>query len=102
MEHPYNASKVFLGGGGTDGGNHIIELGVLGNQVQYNQLDYNFSDKISAMEYSPIDPSHMYVLTEDGDFIIVQILEKTGFQTMFFLRAKFSLFLWFNNMGFSD
>jgi len=84
MEHPYNASKVFLGGGGTDGGNHIIELGVLGNQVQYNQLDYNFSDKISAMEYSPIDPSHMYVLTEDGDFYYSSDFGENWVQTMFF------------------
>ena len=36
------------------------------------------------MEYSPIDPSHMYVLTEDGDFYYSSDFGENWVQTMFF------------------
>ena len=68
MEHPYSAQKAILGGGGLNGGNHLIELSIQGNQITYDEQDYNFSGTISAMEYSPIDPSYRYVLTENGKF----------------------------------
>ncbi len=68
MEHPYSAQKAILGGGGVSGGNHLIELSVQGNQIIYNEQNYNFSGTVSAMEYSPINPSYRYVLTENGKF----------------------------------
>ena len=68
MNHPYSSEKVFLGGGGLNGGNHLIELSIDGNQMIYNELPYSFESTISAMSYSPINPSYRYVLTENGKF----------------------------------
>ena len=68
MEHPQSSEKVFLGGGGVNGGNHLIELSILGNQIVYEEQQYSFSGTVSAMEYSPINPSYRYVLTENGKF----------------------------------
>jgi len=68
IEHPNNPNKAILGGGGINGGNHLIELSVDGNQIAYEQNSYNFTSTISAMGYSPIDSSYRYVLTENGKF----------------------------------
>ena len=68
MEHPHSSEKVVLGGGGINGGNHLVELSILGNQIVYEEQEYSFSSTVSAMEYSPIDPSYRYVLTENGKF----------------------------------
>ena len=68
IEHPYNINKAILGGGGVNGGNHLIELSLEGNQIVYNENPFNFSGTISAMGYSPIDPTYRYVLTENGKF----------------------------------
>ena len=72
IEHPEDPNKAILGGGGINGGNHLIELSVdlstQGNQIVHNQNNYNFSGTVSAMGYSPIDSSHRYVLTENGKF----------------------------------
>ena len=68
IEHPSNPNKAILGGGGINGGNHLIELSVFGNQIVYEQNPYNFTSTISAMGYSPIDSAYRYVLTENGKF----------------------------------
>ena len=68
MEHPYSSEKAILGGGGISAGNYLVELTIQGNQITYNEQDYNFSGTISAMGYSPINPSYRYVLTENGKF----------------------------------
>ena len=68
MEHPHSSEKVILGGGGINGGNHLVELSISGNQIVYEEQEYSFSSTVSAIEYSPIDPSYMYVLTENGKF----------------------------------
>ena len=68
MEHPYIPEKVLLGGGGVNGGNHIIELTISGNQITYEEQNYIFSGTVSAMGYSPIDSAYRYVLTENGKF----------------------------------
>ena len=68
MENPYSSEKAILGGGGINGGNHLIDLSVEGNQLIYLEKQFNFSGTISAMEYSPINPSYRYVLTENGKF----------------------------------
>ena len=57
-----------MGGGGINGGNHLFELTINGNQINYEELDYNFLSTVSAMGFSPIDPSYRYVLTENGKF----------------------------------
>ena len=67
-EHPYSSEKVLLGGGGINGGNHIIELTIFGNQITYEEQNYAFSGKISAISYSPIDSAYRYLLTENGKF----------------------------------
>ena len=68
MEHPHSSEKVILGGGGINGGNHLIELTIFGNQIVYNEQEYSFSGTVSAMGYSPIDSSYRYVLTQNGKF----------------------------------
>ena len=68
MENPYFPNRAFLGGGGISGGNHIIELSIQNNQIVYNQQNFSFLGTISAMAYSPIDPSYRYVLTTNGKF----------------------------------
>ena len=68
MENPYFPDRAFLGGGGMNGGNYIIELSIQNNQIISNQQNYNFLGTISAMAYSPIDPSYRYVLTTNGKF----------------------------------
>ena len=68
MEHPHSSEKVILGGGGLNGGNHLIELSISGNQIVYEEQEYSFSGTVSAMGYSPINPSYRYVLTENGKF----------------------------------
>ena len=72
MEHPYISEKAILGGGGINGGNHLVELTIQGNQIVYNEQEYNFSGTVSAMGYSSIDPSYRYVLTENGKFYYSQ------------------------------
>jgi len=68
MEHPYSADKAILGGGGINGGNHLVELTIQGNQIVYDEQEYSFQGTVSAMGYSPIDPSNRYVLTDNGKF----------------------------------
>ena len=68
MEDPYSAEKAYLGGGGINGGNHLIELTIEGNQIAFNEQQYSFQSTVSAMGYSPINPSYRYVLTENGKF----------------------------------
>ena len=67
MADPFDSDKAFLGGGGFSG-NHLVELSLEGNQITYNVNPFNFVSTISAMSYSPIDPSYRYVLTENGKF----------------------------------
>ena len=68
MEHPYSSEKTILGGGGINGGNHLVELAIQGNQISYSEVEYNFSGIVSAMGYSPINPLYRYVLTDNGKF----------------------------------
>ena len=68
IEHPNSPQKAILGGGGINGGNHLIELTKSGNQIIYNEQEYSFSNTISAMGYSPINSSYRYVLTQNGKF----------------------------------
>ena len=68
MEDPYDPDKAILGGGGINGGNHLIELSFNNNQITYYENEYNFSGTVSAMSFSPINPSYRYVLTENGKF----------------------------------
>ena len=57
-----------LGGGGLNGGNHIIELTYQDNIIIYEELSYSFNATISAMSYSPIEINYRYILTENGKF----------------------------------
>ena len=70
MEHPEFSNKAILGGGGINGGHHLIELSLSlqGNQITFIENEYSFSSTISAMGYYPIDSSYRYVLTENGKF----------------------------------
>ena len=68
VEHPINSNMAWLGGGGPSGGGHIIELTGGPFSISYEELPFDFNSKVSAMAYSPIDPSIRYVLTENGTF----------------------------------
>ena len=72
MADPYNAVKVSLGGGGVNGGAHMVELTATPGGIAYTELPYDFTqesgERISAMAFSPIDPSYRYVLTTGGHF----------------------------------
>jgi len=70
MAHPDSPLKAILGGGGINGGNHLIELSISiqGNQIMHSQQEFNFMGTISAMGFSPIDSSYRYVLTDNGKF----------------------------------
>ncbi|MBI45534.1 MAG: hypothetical protein CMG66_05160 [Candidatus Marinimicrobia bacterium] len=68
MADTFNHEIAYLGGGGVNGGNHIIKLEIQGNNMVYEELPQSFSGTISAMAISPLDYSHWYVLTDNGKF----------------------------------
>jgi len=68
MEDPISPYSAYLGGGGVNGGNHIIKLNYFNGSIWYEEIGYNFNSTISAMSYSSIDHSMRYVLTENGKF----------------------------------
>jgi len=68
MNDPISENIAYLGGGGLNGGNHLIKMTVLGGGISIQELPFNFDGTISAMAYSPIDHSYWYVLTTNGKF----------------------------------
>ncbi|MDO1445182.1 T9SS type A sorting domain-containing protein [Rhodocytophaga aerolata] len=72
MAHPTQSNKVYLAGGGTNGGSHIFELTEEGGSITHTEHPFNFdtqlAGKISAMAYSPVNSAFRYVLTERGIF----------------------------------
>ena len=68
MEHPYDNNKVYLGGGGLNGGHHLILLRKTNSEITYTEEPYSFNGTVSAMAYSSIDPNYRYVLTDNGSF----------------------------------
>jgi len=75
-EHPYASNKVLLGGGGVDGGAHIV-LCTYSNSIVAQELPFDFSEgnssvKVSAIGYSTLSPENWYVLTNDGSFFYSQ------------------------------
>ncbi len=68
MADPLDHEVAYLGGGGIDGGNHMIKLKIEGNNMTYTELPQSFPGIVSAMAISPIDYSYWYVLTNNGKF----------------------------------
>jgi len=73
MEDPSAVDKCYIGGGGSDGGAHIWHLDARLVWISADEEPFDFSlgeenVRVSAMEYSPINPTHRYVLTNDGNF----------------------------------
>jgi hypothetical protein len=72
MAHPTQSNKVYLAGGSMSGGSRIIELTEENGSISHTEHSFNFdtnmAGKISAMAFSPINPSFRYVLTERGIF----------------------------------
>ena len=68
MADPLNPEVAYLGGGGLNGGNHIMKLTVQGNNISYEELSQSFPGTVSAMAISPLDYSYWYVLTDNGKF----------------------------------
>ena len=65
---PLDPQTAYLGGGGINGGNHMIKLKIEGNSIDYQEISQSFPGTISAMAISPIDYSYWYVLTDNGKF----------------------------------
>ena len=72
MEDPSSPDKVYLAGGGTNGGSHIFHLNYHNGAISYEELTFDFSNgsnsQISAMGYSSVDTNYRYVLTNNGKF----------------------------------
>jgi hypothetical protein len=68
MEDPYYSNKVYLGGGGISGGNYLFHLTAQGGSIGFEEGLFNFTGRVSSMGYSHLEPSHRYVLTDNGSF----------------------------------
>jgi Secretion system C-terminal sorting domain len=74
LAHPTNPDECYLAGGYlTTSGSHILHLNHSGSSVSAVELPYDFDGPssggvISAMEISPLDNDHWYVLTDNGKF----------------------------------
>lgn len=71
-EHPYRSDKVYIGGGGLNGGAHLFEF-TYGNGISQFEHPFDFSSgvsnvKVSAIAYSVLNPQYRYVATNDGQF----------------------------------
>lgn len=70
MNDPSSENIAYLGGGGLNGGNHMIKMTIVGGGMSIQEMPFNFDGAISAMAYSPINSSHWYVLTTNGKFYV--------------------------------
>ncbi len=68
MEDPHESDVIYIAGGGINGGNHLIKLTKVGNSISAQEMSYPFNNTVTSMAYSPIDPSHWYVMTYNGTF----------------------------------
>jgi hypothetical protein len=73
MADPFYPYACYLAGGHTgNGGSRMLRIEYVGSGLSESALPKNFASngggKISAMAYSPIDPNHWYVLTDNGYF----------------------------------
>ena len=69
MEDPLDATKVYLGGGGTNSGYHLTHISYNNGSLSAEEESYNFlGGFISAMGYSKLNTNYRYVLTKNGKF----------------------------------
>lgn len=68
MVDPLSPMSAYLGGGGINGGNHLIKLTYFNNSIISTENPYNFNSTISALSFSNFDSNTRYVLTENGYF----------------------------------
>ncbi len=73
MAHPDNPNQVYLGGGTTSSGTHMILLTSFSGWVTYEEDPYDFSGTsgataISAMACSPLNDDYRYVMNGNGEF----------------------------------
>ena len=70
MADPDGADKVFIGGSGANGGQHLWHLNTLnGNSMIPTEQPFDFSSSgsITALEYDSEMPNIRYVMTNNGD-----------------------------------
>ena len=70
MADPDGADKVFIGGSGASGGQHLWHLdtdGGTGMAATELPFDFSNSGSITALEYDSEMPEIRYVMTNDGD-----------------------------------
>lgn len=70
---PDNSQGVYLAGGGVNGGAHIIHLLYNSGYISSEEMPYDFTEnaantQISAMAFSELNHSKMYVLMANGKF----------------------------------
>lgn len=74
MADPLSPIKVYLGGGGLNGGAHLFKVEFSSGQMFAYEEAYDFANgfnaSISAMAYSPVNPSFRYVTTDIGGFFV--------------------------------
>ncbi|SEH05367.1 Uncharacterised protein [Candidatus Venteria ishoeyi] len=68
-----NADKIYAGGGGVNGGAHIIEISYNGSSLSGLEQSFDFAEgnaneKIASLAISAINTQYRYVCTTDGDF----------------------------------
>ena len=71
MADPIDGYTAYVAGNLNSGsGSYMIQLVHTGGSIVPSQMPFNFNQggagQITAMAYSPIDPNHWYVLTENG------------------------------------
>ncbi len=70
MADPDGADKVFIGGGGASGGQHLWHLDTEGGTTMNSTelpFDFSSSGSITALEYDSENPKIRYVMTNNGD-----------------------------------
>ncbi|MCF8371446.1 MAG: T9SS type A sorting domain-containing protein [Bacteroidales bacterium] len=70
---PDNGYKAYAGGGGSNGGAHIIEIdnttgSITGTELSFDFSEGNANERISALAISLVLTTNRYVCTTEGDF----------------------------------
>jgi len=84
MSDPYQNNIAYIGGGGIDDQNHMVKVTLFNNNLTAEDMVPTFSDKISAMAWSPVTNHHWFVATSDGNFYYSQNMGQSFTQTTSF------------------
>lgn len=74
MSHPVSPTRCYIAGGNVSGtGSKLLELSYTGANIQVTEMPYDFEAAsgggfISALDWDANNPTHFYVLTDNGKF----------------------------------